>query len=431
MKILTITTCGLFPRGTSPNAGIFFANLLLRLAGLADKVAVVAPRPYVPKPVQWLPRWAEHRHLPFRDTWRGIPVYRPAYFSVRSRRLMWTQARSFTLAALPLCEALHRRHKFDIVLGGEFAQCAHAANCAAQALGLRSVNWAVGSDVHTVPNLSQRNLRLFRHNVTHSHLVLATSRALACQIQTLAPGARHVHTFYRGTDLSYLRSLPDGMALRKRLGLDPDAVYMISMGRLTALKGCHEFYEAFRRLAPRHPRLSAIWVGDGPQGQTLRKQARQDGLQDSLTITGFVPHPEALRYLRCADVLAFASHIEGLPNTVMEAMAAELPVVATDAGGTRELVLDSVTGRLIPVGDTEALVAGVQSVLERPVGAASMARTARQYILNYFDVYKNAKTVLSVFESVLAGKPPADPLPSSAGVPPGRLPIEMLRGSVP
>jgi teichuronic acid biosynthesis glycosyltransferase TuaC len=421
VRLLVITTTGLIPRPQNPTAGIFFANFVRQLRGLTERIVLVTPQPFVPWPLTHFNAFAYHR-LPFHGKWADIEVHRPAYFSTRMVRHLWLQSRNFCAAAMPVCRALHRRHHFDIVIGYSFGPPAHTAQCVAHALGLRSVSWAIGSDVHTHPQLSEENMRLLRHTVRHADLVLTESDALRRVILDFCPVAGNVHAFYKGIDLDDLRAESDLAAARAELGLAADRTYMVSLGRMVKTKGVYEFYEAFRNLAGRWPRLAALWIGGGPEENALAALARRDGMADRFAVLGSVPRAKALRLLQAADLMAFASHAEGLPNAVMEAMAAGLPIVATDVGGDREVIVDGVTGLLVPPQNVDTLVAGVERILQNPAEARRMGQRGRHLILDHFDVTRNAAVALQVLRFIAAGGDADNPIPSCAGMAAGELP---------
>ena len=425
LRILAITTAHLFPSQARPTAGIFFANLLRRLRPLVERLVVVVPTAYIPGFLQRLPRFSFRRKIAYHERWHGLEVFRPPYLSIRSQHHLWFQSRSFCMAATPLCLALHRRHDFDLVLGNGFGPPAHTAQYVAKQIHSRSVGWAIGSDVHTAPHLSDENMRLFRHNIRHCDLVLTTSQALRRNILDAFPDSKHVHAFHRGIDLEDLRVCADRATARAALGLAADRTYVLTAGDVLCRKGSEEFYGAFRSLAGRWPGLAAIWIGDGDETANLRRRAQEDGLTDRFTITGSVPRPEVLRYMRAADVMAFASHAEGLPNVVMEAMATGLPTVASDVGGVRAIIEDDRTGLLVPAQNAAALAIAIERVLAEPAWAGQAAARGREFICRYFDVDRNAPVLVSVLERIAAGGSPEAPFPPCANVPAGSTPIDV------
>jgi glycosyltransferase involved in cell wall biosynthesis len=204
---------------------------------------------------------------------------------------------------------------------------------------------------------------------------------------------------------------------------------MLSAGWPIPEKGVNEFYEAMRLLSRSLPRLCAIWIGAGEGLSGLRRRAREDGLSERLLLPGYVPRREdVMRYMAAADVLAFPSHDEGLPNVVVEAMACGLPVVASAVGGIPEIVADGVTGRLVPARDAPALAGAVRGVLEAPQPTAEMAARARDLVQRCFSGRSNGLVAAEVLRRVAAGTHAGMSLPACANVPPGRMPMETLAG---
>jgi len=373
-----------------------------------------------------LPPFARYRNLARHAVSRGVEVHRPRYLAMRALRHLWLQARTFSAAVTPMAERLHHRQRVDVVVGYGLGLAAHAAQCTAARIGRPCVCWAIGTDVHTAPFRSRENAALFRHNVRHADLVLTESDGLRRDILRAVPTARHVHTFYKGIALARLRTPTDRSAIRAGFGMAPDRRYLLMAGNLRESKGAGEFYEVFRRLAKERPDLDAVWVGEGPERQALHQRAARDALAGRFTVTGFVNHHTVLDYMRSADLMLFPSHNEGLPNVIMEALGAGLPVVATDVGGVGEVVVDGATGRLVPLRDIDAMVRGVAEALDDPERTAAMARRGRQFIHRHFDVDRNAGVARQILEHVVAGGPVDAPLPSCAGSAPGELPVSRL-----
>jgi glycosyltransferase involved in cell wall biosynthesis len=129
--------------------------------------------------------------------------------------------------------------------------------------------------------------------------------------------------------------------------------------------------------------------------------------------------------MHAADVMAFPTYTEGLPNVVLEALAGGLPVVTTPVGGIPEVIADGRTGRLVPVRDARALAAAVGELLHDGPLARELARRGREFILRHFDGRANALLALDIFRQVAAGHPSDTPMPVCANVPPGVLPMSI------
>lgn len=424
MKLLIITTARLFSSATTPSVGgCFFVRFVEEMMGCGLKPTVVTPRPLFGELFQILKETPEYI-LPDHSRWNGTDIYRPTYFSLALTKRMRFQARNFRWAAVSFCKKLHRQDPFHLVVGYGFDVAAHTAAAVARTLGLRSVAWAIGNDVHTTPNLSRQNASLLQENVAATDLVLTESADLRRLLLERCPSAPNVHTYYKGISLEEMRKPVDRAALRTKLGLAPDKTYMLSAGHLGTAKGVWEFYGAFKALAASHPRLCAIWVGGGPEFKGLQQRATEDQLFERFSITGFRPRPTVLQYMQAADLMAFPSHAEGLPNVVMEALAAGLPVVATDVGGTREVVATGHTGILVPPKDANSLAKAVEQMLQDPTSARQMGQRGRQLIHTHFDVQRNAPVALEILRHIADGGDAKQPVSPCADTAPGHLPVE-------
>ncbi len=159
---------------------------------------------------------------------------------------------------------------------------------------------------------------------------------------------------------------------------------IVSVGRLDEQKGYSYLVEAMALLKKEQPNAVLIVAGDGPHMEELRARAASRGLDGSVHFVGELQNVGPL--LRRACLFALSSLWEGLPYTILEAMAAGLAVVATDVGGCAELVADGETGRLVPPKDPDALAAALLWILRdesrcAAMGAAGEARAAREFSL--------------------------------------------------
>jgi glycosyltransferase involved in cell wall biosynthesis len=165
-----------------------------------------------------------------------------------------------------------------------------------------------------------------------------------------------VTQIYNGVDTDRFRPGPEREATRARLGLASDALVVGHVGRLVAVKDHPTLFRAFDEVRRRVPQAVLVCVGDGPLEAELRARAGP-----GVRLVGH--HADVADVLRAFDVFALPSRNEGISNTILEAMATGLPVVATAVGGNPELVTDGVTGALVPGGDVQALAAAVERYL--------------------------------------------------------------------
>jgi glycosyltransferase involved in cell wall biosynthesis len=169
-------------------------------------------------------------------------------------------------------------------------------------------------------------------------------------------------------------------------------------GRLSPEKGFGVLIDAVALLAPQHPKVGFILFGDGPLRDELTRRIAEHGLQNRLILAGFRSDLE--RVLPACDLAVSSSHTEGLPVVVLEEMAAGLPVVATAVGGTPEVVVDGVTGWLVPPSDPAALARRLTDVLASPESARAMGWAGRRRVETHFTFAAMAEGYLELFRAV-------------------------------
>ncbi|MEJ5240912.1 MAG: glycosyltransferase family 4 protein [Anaerolineales bacterium] len=157
---------------------------------------------------------------------------------------------------------------------------------------------------------------------------------------------------------------------------------LLSVGRVVYQKGLDLALHALAGLKE----LEWEWyiAGDGPYRATLEALVREQGLQERVHFLGWLERPALIEWYHRANLFLFPSRHEGMPNAVLEAMAAGLPVVATRIAGSEELVLDGLTGRLVPPEDAEALREAlrpllVEAGLRQRMGKAALERVQAHY----------------------------------------------------
>jgi glycosyltransferase involved in cell wall biosynthesis len=164
-----------------------------------------------------------------------------------------------------------------------------------------------------------------------------------------------VQVIYNALDQTEYGSALTRQDARNQLGWLSSGHYLITAARLTAWKGVDYLIEALARV----PDVHLIVAGDGPMLAPLQAQAAQLGLADRVQFLGKVPHEKLAIYMRAADYLALYSGYEGLSHTILEALYAGTPIIASKRGGNPEIVQDGVNGLLIDHPNVEALVAGL------------------------------------------------------------------------
>lgn len=189
---------------------------------------------------------------------------------------------------------------------------------------------------------------------------------------------------------------------RQQWGLQPSTPLIVTVARLSYEKGISVLIEAMGRLVQRHPEVVAAVVGDGPLKAELSEQVRQAGLDGRVRLVGF--RSDIAAVLAGADIFCLPSYMEGLPNVLLEASSAGLPVVATHVGGVGEVIQDGQTGLLVPSKRPDLLAEGLDRLLsDRPM-AQRLAQAGRRRIEQHFSAEVVARKYQGLYETLVARK---------------------------
>jgi len=191
----------------------------------------------------------------------------------------------------------------------------------------------------------------------------------------------------------------------------PETFHVISVGRLVKLKALPILLNAVARLVREGRRVMIHLAGEGPEQDYLQESAARVGLERLVVFEGYVDQPRLRELYRSADLLVMPSFDEGVPVVLMEAMAAQVPCVATRITGIPELIRDEVDGLLVAPSDEEALAAAIRRCVDDPELRRRLGQAGRKRVREVFDLERNCGTLAEIFRRRLSA---AD---SSVGTP--------------
>jgi glycosyltransferase involved in cell wall biosynthesis len=177
-------------------------------------------------------------------------------------------------------------------------------------------------------------------------------------------------------------------------------------GRLSPEKGFDVLVAAAERVLREQPSVGFVLFGEGPERARLQQQINAAGLGQSFILAGF--RADLDRFLPHFDVLALPSYTEGMPNVVLEAFAAGVPVVATAVGGTPEVVEDGVSGYLVPSGDAETMAERLGEALDNADELPDMGRKGRLCVQEKFGFATQAEMYRDLFAQLCPEAAEAD-----------------------
>jgi glycosyltransferase involved in cell wall biosynthesis len=188
--------------------------------------------------------------------------------------------------------------------------------------------------------------------------------------------------------------------VRRELEVEPQTLVFVHVGRFAAVKNHEMLVAAFAQLVGQQPLPTELWlVGDGELREAVQHQVRALGIESRVRFLGV--RSDIPDLLRAADVFVFPSRWEGNPLSVMEAMAAGLPVIATAVGGVPELVEEGASGILVPNEDLHGLVAAMQRMAQNPDLREQMGHAARCRAVERFDIRQTVRAYEALYEEIL------------------------------
>lgn len=168
-----------------------------------------------------------------------------------------------------------------------------------------------------------------------------------------------------------------------------------SAGRLSPEKGFDVLIDAAGEIIRLRGDVGFVLFGDGQLKDSLSDQVRRLGMADRVVLAGFCDKLD--RFMPHLDLFVQSSHTEGLPNVLLEALAAGVPVVATDVGGTAELLDQGRYGTLVRSGDSRQLAMAVARLLSQPDGLAQQVAAGREWVVEHFTFDRQADAYLKLF----------------------------------
>jgi len=261
--------------------------------------------------------------------------------------------------------------------------------------------------IRTEHGLFRRDRRFYV--LLNSILGLFNRKILACSNRVLEThvemdplSRRKYTTIYNGVDVAAYEKPGDTTALRRELNLPEGTPVIGIIGSLIPLKGHQVFLQMARMVTPTRPDVRFLIVGQGTLRESLEQLAREYGLAEKVIFTG--ARRDIPELLSIMNVFVLSSFSEAHPLTILEAMAAGKPVVATDVGGNPESVVHGKTGFIVPVGDAGALHEAVTRLVNDPLLARSMGEQGHAHVVREFNVQKMVARTEAVYEEFVPAR---------------------------
>jgi glycosyltransferase involved in cell wall biosynthesis len=216
-------------------------------------------------------------------------------------------------------------------------------------------------------------------------------------------GATDIQLIHNGIDTTIFKK-KEVANCRQKLGISNDTIVITFVGRLIYAKGVQDLITAFSKIKDTALDTKLLIVGEGPYRANLEHLAQQTGCASSILFLGQKNQDEVIDILSATDIFVNPSYSEGLPTSVMEAASIGLPIIATDVGGTGEIIVSHETGMLVKTGDTGQLEQKLRELLTNTQLRRELGANARIFVEQKFNWEKIAELVESVYLSCLASR---------------------------
>ncbi|MCB0405032.1 MAG: glycosyltransferase [Bdellovibrionales bacterium] len=396
MHILTITN--LFPNTYDKRNGVFLYRQLRGLQKEGAKIEVWLALPLCPWPLYLFKKWRE-----WGPATRPLELPGCEVKIVRYLRLpgAWFNRWSGLFLYMSCKRSLATRAKeFDRLYGYDIFPSGDAAVRLGRLFNLTTVCSAIGVDLMQT---SERNERMRLHAswiLRTADGVITCGRALADAVDRYAH--RESLNVYGVVDLQRFRPLSDRKSVREELHLPMHSPIGVFSGYLQTRKGVYELLLALENLVKKRRDFLLIFCGEGPERSELEKRVKEKNLERNVLFSGFIPPENMANWYQAADLFVLPSHVEGMPNALMEAMACGLPAVASAVGGIPDAVGKSSGVLLIPPQAPEALSSAMEKLLSEPDYRQQMARQARTVAERDFGLQRNSVRIMEYFSQTPA-----------------------------
>jgi glycosyltransferase involved in cell wall biosynthesis len=236
----------------------------------------------------------------------------------------------------------------------------------------------------------------------HADRVVAVSDRIARKLRFAGVRRDSIRVIDNGIDTKRFMGNGAPSGLRASLGIPCDAQVVGTIGSLTREKGHTCLIRAVPRVLERFPSAYFLVIGDGPERDILAGEAEKLGIRERIVFTGSrtdIPH-----LLKVMDLFAFPSLLEGLPMALLEAQAAGVPTVATTVGAIPRVIVDGVTGLLVPPGNPATIADSISRLLENPDAARAMAAAGVERVRDTFSADVMARKYLDLYREILGDK---------------------------
>jgi glycosyltransferase involved in cell wall biosynthesis len=378
-RILFISN--LYPNLHTPNAASFSRQQISALRNFAD-IDVIAPIPWLTRLQATIP------HVCFDD---GMHVYHPTYLYTPG--IFRSKFGNYFLGSIRgVADMLLKTKNYDFIYASWLYPDGWAAAQLAKQYNIPLFVNVVGTDVNRLrpgSPITEMSLAV----VNQAQQVIAVSCKLKEHLVALGSDPRNIEVVYNGVNRTIFRPLPRRRT-RDELNIPEGSSIILFVGNLKKEKGILELAKAFALLVRRHPGmdLGLAIVGSGTFEQNMKKTLKADGMLDRVRFLGSRSLEEVAKWMNACDLFCLPSYMEGQPNVIIEALACQARIVATNVGGIPELDKGQGNLRLVDPKSVSQLELALDEMLSTKVspGESSFISSWQENAARIYEIFDHS-----------------------------------------
>ncbi len=396
MKILVIASY--YPHDKHPYSGIFNERCVVALKKACDYVEVLVPTPYVPPFLSLHRRWEKYSKIKSHEIRNGINVHRLKNFHFpKIGNAFWFDYGAY-ICCRRFARKLHKRVRFDVIVSFDLSGAGGLAWRVGRDIGVPSCGWAFGDDVRVSRSSSYgkavirsiKNLDLIFYQSYEllgytTKLVNRTTEEMLSEMHVVLPHGIPIPVLSSGYEMR--------RSIRNRWRVADDEIVVLSLGRITKQKGIYELLDAMSFVSTSNKKIICLLVGSMPEYDETKIVTRMvehnNILKNCVRMLPACNPNEVWEVLCGADIFAFTSYQEGMPNSLLEAMAVGLPAIAFAIPAVKEL--DSGTDSLIkiPQFNTRLFANAVLELSDSVKNRNIIGEKAKRHVAEHFQIDNN------------------------------------------
>ncbi len=271
----------------------------------------------------------------------------------------------------------------------------------------RKIPWIAFHHGYTTTDWKMRAYnQLDRWSLRKAHRVVTMNKIFANQLARAGANAEGMRILHNAIDVEGMLKVSDEEAatLKNKLCIAEEERVIIAIGRLSLEKGQVDLIRAFAKLIHRLPSLRAklVIIGEGPERESLEQEINSLQIKEQVRFAGQVSNVKP--FYAIADLMVLPSHSEGSPNVLLEAMAAQVPVVATSVGGVPEIATHKESALLVKARDVEGLAQAISQLLSDRELAQRLASNAREQVIKNHSPQSRLRSLLEIYRELAPNK---------------------------